>query len=423
MKSHEKEIVAAVDGLREDIIDFTLRLVREKSTLNQESGAVAIMEAELVKLGFQPQRIPIDEKSLRYHPGFAPVLWEYQNKDNILALIEPETTGGKSLLFNGHLDVVSAEPVSFWDHDPYVPEIKEGWISGRGAGDMKSGVAAMTYGAYALQKAGFSLAAPLTIEAVVEEECSGNGALACMAAGFDADAVLIPEPFGPTITTCQLGVLWFKVVIKGKPVHVLEAGAGSNSVEKAFPIIAALRELEIKMNGENIPEPYRAIEHPINLNVGIIQGGDWASTVPALTEFHARLSYFPGTRYDDVCKKIIKTVDQAAQKDPWLKENMPEIEFYGFRSDGHCTDKDLDAYRILNQCHREFSNDDAAETIATCTTDLRAFHFFGKSQATCYGPVAENIHGTNERVNIDSIIHTAKTYALFAARWCGIAEN
>jgi acetylornithine deacetylase len=60
--------------------------------------------------------------------------------------------------------------------------------------------------------------------------------------------------------------------------------------------------------------------------------------------------------------------------------------------------------------------------VATCTTDVRAFHFFGHGQTTCFGPVAQNIHAFNERVSIASVIHTAKTYALFLARWYGVSE-
>ncbi len=423
MNKYEKKIVDTVESLTDDILDFTCRLVKQPSTLGNEAGAVAVMEAELKQLGFEPRRIPINEETLKDHPGFAPVPWEYTDKSNVLAVIESDTHDGRSLLFNGHLDVVSAKPLSFWDQDPYVPRISNGWIMGRGAGDMKSGVAAMTYAVHAVQKAGFSFKAPVTIEGVIEEECCGNGSLACMAAGFDADAVLIPEPFGPTIQTCQVGVLWFKVTIKGKPVHVLEAGAGSNSVEKAFPLIQALRDLETRMNRENVPESYMHIDHPLNLNIGIIKGGNWASTVPAETEFHARLSYFPGTPFVEVRKKIEQTLMEAAGKDDWLKKNIPTVEFYGFRSDGHCVSRDLSCFQMLNQCHREFTGKDAEEHTSTCTTDLRAFHFFGNGQATCFGPVAENIHGANERVSIDSIIHIAKTYALFAARWCRIKES
>ena len=293
---------------------------------------------------------------------------------------------------------------------------------GRGAGDMKSGVAAMVYALHAVKKAGFGLKAPVSINAVIEEECCGNGALASVLAGYDADAVLIPEPFGPTILTHQLGVLWFKIVVKGVPSHVLEAQSGTNAIEKLYVIIDGLRQFESKYNNFDRPEPYDRIDHPINLNIGILKGGDWPSTVPAMAELHARFSYFPGTSFQEVKQQLVAEVERFSKSDPWLAENPPEMEFYGFRSDGHSISRELPALRTLNDSHRTLTGNDAEEYTATCTTDLRAFIHYGQGQATCFGPIAENIHAANERVNINSIMHVARTYALFLARWCGLVE-
>lgn len=286
---------------------------------------------------------------------------------------------------------------------------------------MKAGIAAMTYAVHAVEKAGFGLNGEVTIETVIEEECSGNGALACIDAGYDADAVLIPEPFGPTILTAQVGVLWFKVELAGVPRHVLEASAGVNAVEKCFPLIQALRKLEAKMN-EDIHPAYRDVKHPLHLNIGIIKGGDWPSTVPAAAEFHCRLSYFPGMTFDQMRQKVTQTIMAAAESDPWLAKNLPIVQFYGFRSDGHMIERDNPALAALNECHKVLTGVDASSYISTCTTDLRAFHSFGIGSATCYGPIAENIHAANERVHIKSVLHTARVYALFLARWCGLVE-
>ena len=84
----------------------------------------------------------------------------------------------------------------------------------------------MVYAVHAIHHAGYRITSPLTLQAVVEEECSGNGALACLQHGYDGDFVLIPEPFGPQIYTGQLGVLWFKVIVRGVPVHVLDTASG-----------------------------------------------------------------------------------------------------------------------------------------------------------------------------------------------------
>ena len=422
MNKIETQIIDSIDHFADDILDFTRRLVAEPSILGNEASAMGVMEAELKKLSFDPRRILIDPVKLSQHPGFAPVPWSYEGRYNVAARREASAEGGHSVIFNGHLDVVSPEPVKLWDRDPYDPVERDGWLYGRGAGDMKSGVAAMTYAVHAVEKAGFGFKAPVTIEAVIEEECGGNGALACVAAGHDAAAVLIPEPMGLAILTAQLGVLWFKVSITGVPRHVHEAQAGVNAIEKCIPLIAALRNLEAEMNQEVHPV-YEDIEHPINLNIGVIKGGDWPSTVPAAAEFHCRLSFFPGETFDRTRRRIIDTITRATRQDPWLAENQPQVEFYGFRSEGHVEDRNQPAFNTLNDCHREMFGRDAEDTISTATTDVRAYHHYAGAQATCYGPVAENIHAANERVHIESVIQTAKVYALFLARWCGLVEK
>ncbi len=418
----EKQILAAVDALADDILDFTCRLVAEESTVGREQSVLDVMASELGRLGLVPRRITIDPGSLASHPGFAPVPWDYTDRYCLVATQEAAGTGGKSVLFNGHLDVVSAEPLSFWERDPFDPVIKDGWLHGRGAGDMKSGVAAMVYAVQAVTRAGFGLAAPVTIEAVIEEECSGNGALACLAAGYDGEAVLIPEPFGPTILTSQLGVLWFKVTVSGVPRHVLAAGSGVNAIEKCFPIFEALHRLEDDLNRERRPAAFRDMAHPVNLNIGMIRGGEWPSTVAARAEFHGRLGFFPGTRYEDIARRVRDTIASASAGDRWLRENPPTVEFYGFRSEGHSVAPDLPAFTTLAGCHRDLTGREARPYAATCTTDLRVFHSFGRGQATCFGPVARNIHAANEAVRVDSVLHTARTYALFLSRWCELTD-
>jgi acetylornithine deacetylase len=425
MTPEEKEILKSVDRYTDAIMEFTCRLVQEPSTLGNEQSVVNVMEQELKNLGYCPVRIPIDPQTLKDHPGFAPVEWdysEYEGRDNIVSVVKATGDKGKSVLFNGHMDVVSAEPLSNWNHDPFKPFAKDGWLYGRGSGDMKSGIAAMVYAAKAVEQAGLGLGADLILEGVIEEECCGNGALACLDAGYDAEAVLIPEPFGPNILTSQVGVLWFRIEVTGKPRHVLEAGEGANAIEKCFPIIQALRDMEKKLNNMDRPYEYKNINHPLNLNVGVIKGGDWPSTVAAFARFDCRMSFYPGMSYEKIKQIIISTVEKSAINDPWLKENPPRIFFYGFRSEGHTISMNMPALSLLAKCHRDITAKPARNYISTCTTDLRAFIMFGKGQATCYGPIAENIHAENERVEIESIIHTARVYALFLARWCGLVS-
>ena len=418
----QQRIIEATEKLEADIVDFACRLVAEPSTLGDEASALQVMESELEQLGFQTENVEIDPQTLADHPGFAPVPWGYEDRYNVIGYRLADREGGRSLLLNGHLDVVDPGCLDFWQNDPFSPVVKDGWLYGRGAGDMKSGIAAMIYAVHAVAVAGFGLQAPVTIEGVIEEECSGNGALACLHAGYDADATLIPEPFGPTLLTHQVGVLWFKVTVRGASRHVLSASSGVNAIETCFPIIAALRALEAELNDGPRPEAYENFEHPLNLNIGLFSGGNWPSSVPDEAAFHGRLSYFPGVRFNEIRQKIIRTIERASANSAWLTQNPPEVEFYGFRSDGHAVDRNLPAFDALNDCHRMLTGVDTEAYISTCTTDLRVFQLFGQGQATCYGPVAENIHGANERVHIASVMQVAKTYALFLSRWCGLVE-
>lgn len=421
MEKREEKLIAAVDALADDMVAFTEQLVACPSTLGNETTALETMEQRLDDFGYGPVRVAIDPSTLKKHPGFAPTPWSCENRYNVIGTRPADGDGGGSALFNGHLDVVSPEPLDRWTRDPFKPEEKNGWLYGRGAGDMKAGVSAMTFAVRAVDAAGFGLAAPVTIETVIEEECSGNGALACCAAGYDAEAVLIPEPFGPTILTAQVGVAWFKVVLDGVGRHVLDTHGGVNAIEKCYPLMMALRELEKDLNRDTHPA-FAGIGTPANLNIGMIKSGDWPSTVPAKAEFHCRIGFLPDTSFEDVRQKVVQIVSKSARNDPWLSENPPQVEFYGFRSEGHALAPGLPALEVLDRCHQNLAGAPARPYICTCTTDLRAFVHFGQGQATCFGPVAENIHAENERVRIDSIVHTARVYALFLSRWCGLVE-
>ncbi len=421
MNTSEQKLMSVVESLAPEILDFASRMVACASTLGNEGPVLEVMENEVNRLGLNPVQVPISPKDLADHPGFAPVPWDYEGRYNVTATRPADGEGGKSALFNGHLDVVSPEPLARWTRDPFEPVLEDGWLYGRGAGDMKAGIAAMTYALHAVNKAGMGLRAPVTLEAVIEEECSGNGALACRNAGIDAEAVLIPEPMGPMILTSQVGVAWFKVVLSGVPVHVLETRSGVNAIEKCHSLFTALRGLEENLN-RTIHPAFIGLEHPLNLNIGMIRGGDWPSTVPAEAEFHCRIGFFPGVSFESIRKQVIECIERAASEDDWLKLNPPKLDFYGFRSEGHSVDMDQEAFRTLSDCQAALTGQAAEEAVSTATTDLRSFVHFGNGQATCFGPIAENIHGDNERVHMKSVMHTAKAYALFLSRWCRIID-
>ena len=116
-----------------------------------------------------------------------------------------------------------------WSSRPFEPVVRDGRLYGRGSGDMKAGIAAYVVAFEAIRKLGLQPAAPVYLQSVVEEECTGNGALACLHRGYRADAAVIPEPFNETILSAQVGVMWLQVEVLGRPAHVLNAAQGVNA--------------------------------------------------------------------------------------------------------------------------------------------------------------------------------------------------
>ncbi len=139
------------------------------------------------------------------HPGFSPIAHDYDQAINVVATHRPRQQTGRSLILNGHVDVVPTGPKTLWDAPPFEPHRDGDWLYGRGAGDMKAGLAANLFALDALARAGFQPAAPVYVQSVTEEECTGNGALSALVRGYQADAAIIPEPVGEGLGPGQCG--------------------------------------------------------------------------------------------------------------------------------------------------------------------------------------------------------------------------
>nr|WP_321463611.1 ArgE/DapE family deacylase [uncultured Cohaesibacter sp.] len=422
------KILSAVDANFDKQTAFLSELVSHPSTRGQEQAAQGFMAKALLARGMLVDRWQINLDDIRHLPGFSPVIGSYDDAVNVVGTHKSRTSTGRSLILNGHIDVVPAGPLDMWDTHPFSPRVEGDWMYGRGAGDMKAGLVANLFALDALRAEGFVPAADLYFQSVVEEECTGNGALACLQRGYKADAVLIPEPFDETLVKAQTGVIWFQVHLKGLPTHVAYAGDGANAIEAAIPLINALHGLEKRWNAKECRHhDFAHHEHALNLNVGKIVGGDWPSSVPAWCVFDVRMGVFPGQNLDAARKDIEATLLKAAEENSFLKDNKPKIVYHGFMAEGYALSDDksepaLSAIQTLGEAHKAV-NDKALEQMAiTCTTDTRFFGLYANTPALVYGPHAEAIHGFNERVSLESMKRVTKTTALFIANWCGLEE-
>ncbi|MDQ7246065.1 ArgE/DapE family deacylase [Dongia sedimenti] len=414
-----KDIIAAVDAGFDDQVKLTADLTAFPSLRGAEATAQDFMAEQYRRRDLKVDRWQIDVDDIKHLPGFSPVAVSYDNAINVVGVHRPKEIKGRSLILNGHIDVVPTGPLDLWTHPPFAPRVENGWLYGRGSGDMKAGLIAGLAAFDALDRLGYRPAADVYLQSVVEEECTGNGALACLQRGYRADAAIIPEPAENGLDIAQLGVMWFQVRVRGRPTHVGHAGRGVNAIESCFPIVAALHKLEAEWNA-NRHELWGDHPHPVNFVLSRIEGGDWTSSVPAWCTFDMRISFYPGQSLDSVRSAVERTVREAARNDGFLANNPPEVVYHGFQAEPYIL-AGADAPRaVLEQAHQLAFGETLETRAITATTDARFFGLYAGIPALVYGPAAEDYHGFDERVNLDSVRKVTRSIALFMAEWCGL---
>ena len=236
----------------------------------------------------------------------------------------------------------------------------------------------------------------------------------------DFDAVIIPEPFGEAMLRAQVGVCWMFVDLTGKPAHVAYMGSGVNPIEAGIAVMADLKELEAQWNAPEHRHPAFADQpHPINFNLGRIEGGEWNSSVPCTCTLGIRFSFYPDmtpeAARDIVAARVRATV---ARLNPAL---TVQLRWQGQFAPGCEFDLDAPAMRALAAAHEKATGQAPAKLACTATTDARHFRLMTDLPVTCYGPEARNIHGIDESVSIASMKRVATAMAQFIVDWCGVA--
>jgi acetylornithine deacetylase len=415
------KISAAVEEGFEEQTSFLRRLVRIPSQMGSEQNAQDLVAKELRKRDYSVDQWRIDEDHIAEHPGYSPNNIPYENSFNVVGTHRPRQERGRSLILNGHIDVVPVGPLEQWSSSPYDARIEGDWLHGRGSGDMKAGLSANIFAVDALKRLGYQPASTVYQQSVVEEECTGNGTLACLVRGYDAEAAIITEPMGEQLCRTSTGILWFTVRVIGTPAHTSAPGKGSNAIESAYNVIGMLKRLESDWNQRKSNYPlFSDLERPIYLNVGRIRGGDWPSSLPAWCEIDCRVNIYPGIDPTDAKNEIINFVREEALKDPALRKHLPELRFVGQFNAGYELPQDSEAEKVLKEAHTWTVGSDLKEFSFTGYLDATVYTIYGERPCLVYGPKAENIHSFDERVNLPSVRRVTKTLAIFIAEWCGL---
>lgn len=417
------DITAAVKAGFAEQVAFTQAIVRCPSTRGNEHTVQDLMFRAMQARGLAMDRFKMSEAEIAKHPGGSRFSPTHSKAPIVVGIHRPREETGRSLILQGHVDVVPEGPEDMWATAPYDPVVKDGWMYGRGAGDMKAGCASNLFALDALRRIGLQPAATVYVQSVVEEESTGNGALMTHLRGYKADAALIPEPGNETLTRGNVGVLWFQIVVRGEPVHVAYMGTGANAIDAAWRVVGALREMETRWNDESKRHPlFAGNAHPLNLNIGKIEGGDWASSVPAWCKIDCRIAFYPDRKASDAAAEIEQVVRDVCRDDRYLSNRPAEVVWNGFHVDGYLLEPGSEAEAVLARAHQTVFGSKLEARAATAYLDARVYALFDGIPALTYGCIAEGYHGYNERVNLASVEKTTAAMALFVAEWCGVEQ-
>ena len=327
-------------------------------------------------------------------------------------------------MLNGHVDVVDVEPRSAWSVDPFEAVVRDGHVWGRGACDMKGGVAAMVIAAESLAEAGVALAGDLVVNTVTDEESTGAGGLVT-ARTVAADAAVVPEPSGLAVWIACRGSLLPTITVEGRAGHAgiaprhPDGGGPVNAIEKATYIIEALRRLR----EEWALRPAHPYLSPPDVVPTMIKGGEWLVSYPARCRLDCHVEYLPDQADadgwgSDVEAEIEDWIAAVAAGDPWLRQHPPTVEWLvGGVPPAEVADDDpvvralLEAERKLGRAPRLGGLDNWHDG-ATLIVE-------GGIPAVCYGPGDVHLaHTADERVPITDLVACAQGIALAVMRFC-----
>ncbi|TAM77737.1 ArgE/DapE family deacylase [bacterium] len=419
MDGVKASVLRKVDELFDEETHFLREMVRRPSLRGETNLVQQYIAKSLRGHGLSVVEEGLDLGKMSTMRGYAPVDWSYEGLVNVIGTARAAAPGGRSLILNGHVDVVPIDPIEHWSVDPWGGDVVGNRLYGRGSCDMKGGIAAAVYALRAVQSCGLGLKGEVAIETVIDEECSGNGTLSAFANGHTADAAIIPEPF-PYMVTASTGVIWCRIRIRGRGAHAQSASSAVNPIEKAYVVIKALRELETELNRpEHRHSSFAGVEHPCNVNIGMLHSGTWPSSVPETCMLHVRIGYQPGIAPVEMQERIRQAVLGGAQRDEWLRNTPPHVEFAGFLAEGWLVDTESEIFTLVERNHEQLAGAKPPRQPVTGTADNRYFGFAGIPHVG-YGPYGELLHAPDEWVDLESVRLVTRVLATTIIDWVGV---
>ena len=418
----KETVLDTVDSMSNDVIIFLQQLIAYPSVTGSEGEIQKFIAEKMADLGLAVDVFEPDWEALKKHPAYVPVSRGYEGRPNVVATLEGNSSG-RSLLLNGHVDVIPAGAKEAWEHEPWSGDLADGRIYGRGTSDMKAGVAAMTMAVEAVVRSGVKLAGDVILEYVVDEELSGNGTLDCVMRGYKADAGICCETSSMKVQPASIGRIWFEITVRGKAAGIQRQWEGVNGIEKAYPVLRAVAEFE-KLRMSRLSHPlYPNIKGAIPCMVGAFEAGSYNSAFPDTALLKGSLATVPGEDSDAVKAEFKSFVRESVASDPWLAEHPPEIVFTGYFAVPSEIPVDSPIVQTVARKFRELTGQEPEISGREGAADIRFLNLPGQTPTVIFGPgKTEQMHANNEWVLVDDVIMATKILAASILDWCGVSR-
>src|SRR6266436_6208195 len=399
--SFDQTLLQKIDDSREKAISFLQQMIAIPSVTGDEAKIQKFLADYMTKIGLDVDMWETDWEALKKHPGYRPVDRGYEGRPNIVATLKG-TGGGRSLLLNGHTDVIPVGGGEGWSDNPGSATIKNGRIYGRGSADMKSGVASHIMAVESLLAAGLKTKGDVYINVVVDEEVSGHGTLDTVIRGYKADAGISGETSDLAVQPACIGRIWFEIEIHGKPAGIQKRYEGISGIELGNKIVKAVADLEAKR--------VATVTHPL-----------YPNALPVNCLLKGSIGTVPGEDHEGVKQSLVEQVARASAEDSWMKHHPPKVRFVGYDAEASEIQRNHPIVETVCRNYKQVTGRDPEISGRQGAADTRFLNQYANTPTVIFGPGSTAImHANDEYVSIDDYLTAIKVVALSICDWCGV---
>ena len=405
---------------RDALVEDLAALIRIPSITGGEEAVAADVAGRLRAVGMTVEELFPDPAAIR-----ADRAWPGEETERAalpVVIGRLGRAGGRRVVLSGHIDVVPPGDPATWTADPWGAEIRDGALYGRGACDMKGGVASILGAVRALVASGAAerFDGELIVAFVPGEEDGGQGTLAAIRAGATGDLAIITEPSNLDIVVAHAGAITFRLTVPGRAAHASQRREGVSALDNLYVVLRSLEADETARNGAETDPLMTALGLPYPTIVGIVAGGEWASTVLDRVVADGRYGVRLGQSPADAAADLRRAIDAANASDPFLREHPATVEIVGGQFGSGRVPSDHDLPVGLADVAESLTGRRPALLGEPYGADMRLFINEGGTPCVMYGPGDVKVaHSADEHVPLNEVEECARVLAAWVARELG----